>query len=119
MDGKTAFTTVTIGVASIEETKARLADAFQGRVQGARIDFASFDLLHRVLTPQRWALMQAMLGRGPLPVRDVARRVGRDVRAVERDIRALIEAGLIDRAEAGCVVCFFDALQLDVTLSAA
>ena len=46
-----------------------------------RIAFASVDLLHRICTPKRLAILRRMAGAGPLPVREVAQRVGRDVKS--------------------------------------
>jgi hypothetical protein len=45
--------TVTIGVASLGDTQRRASAAFRGKKQGARISFASEDLLWKTLTPKR------------------------------------------------------------------
>lgn len=107
--------TVTLGVSSVEETKRRTAAAFQGEAQGEVISFASVDLLWKVLTAKRWEILCAMTGQGELPFREVARRVGRDVKAVHRDVTALIHAGVLDRAPGG-VVFPYDAVHVDFTL---
>ena len=60
------MTTVTIGVSSLEDAEQRLADAFNGKASGARISFASEELLWKVLTAKRWALLRAMTGQGTL-----------------------------------------------------
>ena len=52
------MSTVTIGVASLGDTQRRLSAAFRGKKQGARISFASEDLLWKTLTPKRWALLK-------------------------------------------------------------
>lgn len=39
-----------------------------------------------------------MTGQGELSIREVARRVGRNVKAVHGDVHALLAAGVIDRA---------------------
>jgi predicted transcriptional regulator len=46
----------------------------------------------------------------------VARRVGRDVKAVHGDVTALLHAGILDQAEAG-VVFPYDAVHVDFTLT--
>jgi len=89
---------VTIGVSSVAESQARALRAFEGEPQGAFISFPSVELLWKVLTPKRWALLRAMTGTGPLGIREVARRVGRDVKSVHGDIQALLKAGVLDRA---------------------
>ena len=78
-----------------------MGSALAGERESPRIAFASVDLLHRVCAPKRLAVLRAMAGAGPLPVREVARRVGRDVKAVHRDMTALVKAGLLDRDEGG------------------
>ncbi|WP_127075987.1 helix-turn-helix domain-containing protein [Rhodomicrobium lacus] len=68
------------------------------------VSFASYDDMHTVLAPSRIAIVKALAGQGPLAIREVARRVGRDVQAVHRDITRLINAGVIERTSDG--VCF-------------
>ena len=59
-----------------------------------------------------------MTGQGALSIREVARRVGRDVKAVHGDITSLINAGVLDRT--GDRVIFpYDAVRVDFTLSRA
>ena len=45
--------------------------------------------------------------------RDAARRVDRDVKAVHRDITALLNAGVLDRAPGGGVVFPYDAVKVE------
>lgn len=47
--------------------------------------------------------MQALTGAGPLGVRELARRVGRDVKGVHTDAAALLACGLIDKADDGAL----------------
>jgi predicted transcriptional regulator len=58
------------------------------------------ELLWKVLTAKRWEVLKVMAGQGPLTIREVARRVERDVKAVHGDAHALIDAGLLERTEA-------------------
>jgi phosphomannomutase len=112
--------TVTVGVSTREAAKARVAAALRGEPQGGpRISFASHDLLWRVLAPNRWAILQAMAGAGPLALREIARRVERDVKGVHTDVHALLNAGLIDRIAAGGFEFPFDAVHVDFMLMAA
>lgn len=111
--------TVTLEVASREDVTRRAVDALRGRKQRARISFATPELLWRVLTARRWEVLKAMAGQGPLAIREVARRVERDVKAVHGDVRALIDAGLLERTDTGRVAFPFDAIRVDFTLRAA
>lgn len=52
--------------------------------RAARISFASPELLWKVLTAKRWALLKTLCGAGPVSIREAARRVGRDVKSVAR-----------------------------------
>jgi predicted transcriptional regulator len=112
------MTTVTLSVASREDVTRRALSAFEGRDQGAHISFSSAELLWRTLTRKRWELLRAMTGQGPLTIRQAAALVGRDIKAVHSDIRALLVAGVLDRTDKG-VVFPYDAVHVDFTLKAA
>jgi len=71
-----------------------------------------------VLTAKRWELLRAMTGEGPMTIREAARRVARDVKAVHGDVRALVD-GIVDKTEQGRIVFPFDALRVDFMLRAA
>ena len=85
----------------------------------ARIGFASPELLWRVLTAKRGELLKAMPGAGPLSIREAARRVGRDVKAVHGDMKALLAAGVVVRTTDGAVEFPFDAVKVEFLLRAA
>jgi predicted transcriptional regulator len=53
-----------------------------------------------------------------LAVRELARRVGRDVKRVHDDVSALAELGLLKRVEGGGVVCPFVAVHIGMHLRA-
>ncbi len=110
--------TVTLSVASQDEVTRRALAAFDGEAQGAHISFASPELLWTTLTRKRWALLRAMTGQGPMSIREAARRVGRDVKAVHGDVSALIAAGVLDRTDEG-VVFPYDAVHVDFMLTKA
>lgn len=110
--------TVILQVATLEDLKRRARDAFRGSKQGSRITFASPELLFKLLTAKRWELIRAITGAGPLSIREAARRVNRDVKAVHGDVQALLKAGILQKTE-GRIVFPYDAVRLDVTLHAA
>ncbi len=85
----------------------------------ARIAFATPELLWRVLTAKRWELLKALCGAGPLSIREAARRVKRDVKAVHSDVTALLNAGVLERAKNGRIVFPFDAVKVEFLLQAA
>lgn len=110
---------VTLEVASRRDVTRRALEAFKGKRQRARISFATPELLWKVLTAKRWDVLKAMAGQGPLTLREVARRVRRDVKAVHGDVHALISAGLVEKTAAGQVAFPFDAIRVEFTLRAA
>lgn len=87
--------------------------------RSARISFATPELLWQVLTAKRWELLKALCGVGPVSIREAARRVGRDVKAVHGDVTALLNAGVLDRAASGGIVFPFDAVKVEFMLQAA
>lgn len=93
--------------------------AFTGVASAPRISFATPDLLMKTLGGRRWELLSRMAGAGPLSIREAARRVERDVKAVHGDIQILLQAGVLDRTEGGQVLFPFDAVHVDFTLRAA
>ena len=113
------MTTVTVGISSVDDTKARMRRAFEGKEQPAFIGFATAELLWKVITPKRWEVLRAMTGAGPIAIREVARRVDRDVKSVHGDIQALLKAGVIDRVEDGRIVFPYDEVHVDFVLRAA
>ena len=109
---------VTLSLASRDAVTARALAALQGETQGAHISFATAELLWQTLTRKRWGLLKAMTGQGTMSIREAARRVGRDVKAVHGDIQILIKAGVIDKTGEG-IVFPYDAVHVDFMLTEA
>ena len=113
--------TVTLDVrppadAMADFTRAWKADKPQ---RSARISFATPELLWKVLTEKRWEILKALCGAGPVSIREAARRVSRDVKAVHGDVTALLNAGVLDRTEDGRIVFPFEAVKVEFLLQAA
>lgn len=111
--------TVTLSVADRQAVKQRALDALSGKRRGAHISFASADVLWKVLTAKRWELLKAMAGGGAMTLREAARRVGRDVKAVHGDVHALLTAGILRKNADGKIEFPFDAVHVDFVLKAA
>ena len=90
--------------------KAAQADRYQGET----LNFESPGAFFGRLTERRWALVTALLGQGVLAVRELARRVGRDVKRVHEDVQVLAELGLVERDDAGGVLCPFADVHIDM-----
>ena len=111
--------TVTLEIASREATNRRFVDAFAGKAQGDVISFASPEVLFKVIAGKRWELLKTMTGAGELTIREVARRLERDVKGVHGDVQALLKAGILQKTEKGKIVFPYDAVHVDFMLNAA
>jgi len=113
--------TVVLEVRSLAET---LTDASQAMKTGradraAHIAFATPELLWQVLTAKRWELLKTLCGAGPVSIREAARRVNRDVKAVHGDVTALLNAGILIRPADGGIEFPYQAVKVEFMLQAA
>lgn len=93
--------------------------AVERTYQGEVLNFESAAAFFGRLTKRRWAIVQALQDGGAMAVRELARRVDRDVKRVHQDVEALAELGLVERTASGGVVCPFVAVHIDFELRAA
>jgi len=107
--------TLVIGNQPRERQRADILRAWKTGQAGeaARLDFESLEGAWQLLNAKRWAILRTMAGQGPLAIREVARRVGRDVRAVHADMRALYLSGVIDKTPEGQMILPYDTIRLD------
>jgi predicted transcriptional regulator len=120
------MTTLKVKIEPIGDFYSSLAEDFRAAealaLAGASrhtYSFPSWKALHQTLTPPRLEIIQAMAAQGPLSVEEIARRVGHDVEAVEADVVALRNCGVIDKAADGCVEFPYDRIHLDLEIEAA
>ena len=59
-----------------------------------------------------------MCGIGPISIREAARRVHRDVKAVHGDITAILNVGILIRSAEGGVEFPFEAVKVEFMLQA-
>ena len=111
--------TVTLILSSRESINHRFLQSFEGKPQGTFISFESPALLFKVLTGKRWELLKLMTGAGPITIREAARRLGRDVKAVHSDVHVLLNTGILQKTDKGRIHFPFDAVHVDFTLKAA
>lgn len=86
--------------------------------QGEVLNFESPSAFFSRLTERRWALVYALQSQGEMALRELARRVERDVKRVHQDIHALIELGLVEHGAGGGVRCPFADIHIDMRLHA-
>lgn len=109
-----------IDVASVDDAKVRMKAAFRGKAAASpRYSFLTREDLLRTLSANRWSLIEALTGAGPLGVRELARRVSRDVKGVHTDAQALVLCGLIDKTADGKLSFPYDAVRVDFMVKAA
>ena len=109
--------TVRLEVSSFDDVLGDVAKAWKtGEATEPRISFDSVEDLWKALSPKKMDILKAMTGAGQLGIREVSRKVGRDVSAVHRDLQALIVAGIVDRTDDGKVVFPYDEIHVDFTL---
>lgn len=112
--------TVTIEVADRHTSDARFLKAMSsGKPVGAYITFPTVQALWAAITVKRWGIVHALCGAGPMTLREVARRVGRDVKGVHTDVHALLDAGVLEKTEDGLIAFPYDAVHVDFMMKAA
>lgn len=113
--------TVILEVRSPAESMAAFSRAWKTKraESASRISFASPEVLWKVLTAKRWELLKALCGAGPVSIREAARRVKRDVKAVHSDVTALLKAGILNRSSKGGIIFPFEAVKVEFVLRAA
>jgi predicted transcriptional regulator len=112
--------TVTIEVRPLTDTLGDFTRTWNsGKASAPRISFESPALVFKVLSGKRWELLNAMTGAGAMSIREAARRVERDVKAVHGDVTALLNAGLLSKTDDGMIVFPYDAIHVDFMLKAA
>ncbi|MEO8884188.1 MAG: transcriptional regulator [Devosia sp.] len=85
----------------------------------ALLTFVSYELMHKILAPNRMEIIRAMLSAGPLSIREIARRVGRDFKGVHTDVSSMRSSGLLYHTEDGKVVFPYDNIHVEYDISAA
>ncbi len=119
INGDFQMNSVTLGIASRDKSSRRFFNAFEGKPQGAFINFESPALLFKTLSGKRWELLKIMTGAGPLSIRETARRLDRDVKAVHSDVHVLLNAGILEKTPTGQIEFPYDAVQVEFMLQAA
>lgn len=72
-----------------------------------------------MLSGYRWDLLKIMTGDGAMSIREAARRLGRDVKAVHGDVKILLNAGILQKTDKGRIEFSIDALHVGFVLKAA
>jgi predicted transcriptional regulator len=111
---------ITVGGAMENVASRRFIDAWHRAARGERFQerhlaFESWDALARVLTKRRMELLRYVRRHKVASVRALAKALGRDYSNVHADVRALVDAGLLD-AEDGRLRADYDAIETKITV---
>ncbi|WP_200240470.1 transcriptional regulator [Lamprobacter modestohalophilus] len=114
------MSTLMIEVASEEEALAQAISSLeQDTPQPPRYLFTTQEGLLDTLTSHRFAILKALAGAGPIDMHELARKVGRDLSAVQADTQRLSAIGLIDKTEGGMLHFPYDAIDIHLGWRAA
>ena len=119
MTGETEMASVKLQISSRDDTKNNFLRAMNGESIGAVISFETPEDLFKALAGKRWQLLKTLTGAGPVSIREAARRVGRDVKAVHSDIHALLDVGILEKNSDGLILFPYDSIHVDFVLQAA
>jgi predicted transcriptional regulator len=84
-----------------------------------RVIFPSYALFHKMLAPNRLEVIKVLADAGPVSIRELARRLGRDFKGVHTDVTALLKAGLVDKTDEGAIRFPFDGVHVDFSFGGA
>ncbi len=83
------------------------------------VSFATTEAFWKTLTPKRWEIIREMTGAGAIAIRELARRLNRDVRAVHSDVHTLLNCGVLDQTSDGKIEFPYDAVHVDFIVTKA
>ncbi len=97
---------------------ARAMDRGEAVANQAHLSFPDMEMLLKVLSPKRFALLRTLRQTGPSSIRALAVAAGRDYKAVHNDVSALIENGLIEQQATARIAVLWDSVHADFRLAA-
>jgi len=108
---------ITIGADWTAALRSGFKQAMEtGEYVGETINFESPAAFFAKLSENRWKLVNSLQGEGQIGVRELARRLGRDVKRVHEDAAALVELGLIEKTTSGALICPYADIHVDMHL---
>ncbi|ARP83680.1 hypothetical protein CAL12_24615 [Bordetella genomosp. 8] len=103
---------------ALREAGAVAAEGMKrGTYQGETLNSETPSAFFSRITSNRWAMLAELQGAGNVGVRELARRLGRDVKRVHDDATALVELGLIERSETGALSCPYADIHVGMHVS--
>jgi predicted transcriptional regulator len=94
--------TLTIGVRSMDEFFEGVAESVATHGQTTpSLYFPTAEDLFKTIGGRRWEILQTLAGQGTVGVRELARRLKREVKSVHRDTETLVAGGVINKSQDG------------------
>ncbi|MGB9438698.1 MAG: MarR family transcriptional regulator [Desulfobacterales bacterium] len=115
---------ITIGVGEAATTAKEFMDAWKLAERGEtvqekhRLHFENLEVLLKILTPGRWALLKKLHANGPMSIRALAKDLGRDYKNVHTDVRRLENISLIERTKNNRIKVPWDIVEARLLLAA-
>ena len=110
---------VTLKVANLNDALSDFRSAWvSAKATAPVIAFATWNLMHKALTPKRLGLLKTLCGQEPMSIRELARRVDRDFKGVHTDVILLANAGIIER-EGSRITFPFDGIHVEFDIGVA
>ena len=104
----------------LKEAGKAFTDAIKtGEYQGEHFTFETPATLFSAITPKRWELITKLQAINPVSMRELAKRLKRDVKNVHSDVHALLDIGLIEKNKQGKLYSPFDEIRTNFTLKKA
>jgi predicted transcriptional regulator len=82
------------------------------------LHFENLEVLLKILTPGRWALLKKLHANGPMSIRALAKDLGRDYKNVHTDVRRLENISLIERTKNDRIKVPWDIVEARLLLAA-
>jgi predicted transcriptional regulator len=103
---------------ALEQMAKRVCAAWNtGEYQGEQKVYSSPAQLFEVFTPLRWDIINMLQAqKGWIGLRALARLLHRDPTAIIRDLKVLVEEGIIEKNDEGKLLCPFDVIHADFTI---
>ena len=114
---------VQLHIGTLEQMGQRFAEAWKAAEAGdspgaEHVTFLSIEAFVAAMSPKRIELLRRLRAIGPISVRALAGSLGRDYKAVHREVAMLVTAGLVERRARDEVAVAWDRAVTSLDLAA-
>jgi len=106
--------TLTIGVRSMDDFFEGVKKSVELTGQtSSELFFPTVEDLFKTIGGKRWEILEALAGHGEVGVRELARRLNREVKSIHRDTESLAAGGVIEKTDQGKLVFPYSRIVLE------